>query len=452
MALFLSDAASFATSALVAQRACAAMFTTPTLPGFAEGVSWGSGTAMLFFGLAIYLSSLGRYTQRNPFWSEFRSMIATTLVVSTMLVTMSLLFGIFHQAVVVLLSLLLFPVLATMFSQTTKQLLTLAGVWTVNVVIIGNGQSAADLEKALGSDMSLGFQVVQRVDPTVVMGQASGSKLRSLLDSLHATRLMIAMDGESDIQRSVIQAALRERVPFSITPPPHALPAFTHAAQGFLSHDVLMMSFRDGLRHPFTRTAKAVFDVSVATILLILGAPLMLLIAGIIRLDGGPALFAHRRVGAGGRSFPCMKFRTMVVNGEAVLADVLANDPVRAAEWAATQKLTDDPRITRVGAFLRATSLDELPQLFNVLRLEMSLVGPRPIVQSEVAFYGPNIAQYYATRPGLTGLWQVSGRSDTTYEQRVHLDVWYVNNWSFWNDVAVLMKTIPAVMSRAGAR
>jgi undecaprenyl-phosphate galactose phosphotransferase len=407
---------------------------------------------MLFFGLAIYLSSLGRYTQRNPFWSEFRSMIATTLVVSTMLVTMSLLFGIFHQAVVVLLSLLLFPVLATMFSQTTKQLLTLAGVWTVNVVIIGNGQSAADLEKALGSDMSLGFQVVQRVDPTVVMGQASGSKLRSLLDSLHATRLMIAMDGESDIQRSVIQAALRERVPFSITPPPHALPAFTHAAQGFLSHDVLMMSFRDGLRHPFTRTAKAVFDVSVATILLILGAPLMLLIAGMIRLDGGPALFAHRRVGAGGRSFPCMKFRTMVVNGEAVLADVLANDPVRAAEWAATQKLTDDPRITRVGAFLRATSLDELPQLFNVLRLEMSLVGPRPIVQSEVAFYGPNIAQYYATRPGLTGLWQVSGRSDTTYEQRVHLDVWYVNNWSFWNDVAVLMKTIPAVMSRAGAR
>jgi lipopolysaccharide/colanic/teichoic acid biosynthesis glycosyltransferase len=142
----------------------------------------------------------------------------------------------------------------------------------------------------------------------------------------------------------------------------------------------------------------------------------------------------------------------MVVDADRVLADALSKDPDLAAEWEASRKLRDDPRITPVGRFLRRTSLDELPQLINVLRLEMSLVGPRPIVDSEIALYGPDIGQYYATRPGLTGLWQVSGRSDTSYERRVQLDVWYVNNWTLWHDFAVLLKTIPVVLGREGAR
>ena len=122
-----------------------------------------------------------------------------------------------------------------------------------------------------------------------------------------------------------------------------------------------------------------------------------------------------------------------------------------AAEWAASRKLSQDPRVTPVGRLLRKTSLDELPQLLNVLRLNMSLVGPRPIVESEIPLYGEHIAHYYAVRPGLTGLWQVSGRSNTSYERRVQLDVWYVNNWSMWHDVAVLLKTLPAVLRHQGA-
>jgi undecaprenyl-phosphate galactose phosphotransferase len=163
-------------------------------------------------------------------------------------------------------------------------------------------------------------------------------------------------------------------------------------------------------------------------------------------------LFAHRRIGAGGRHFYCLKFRTMVVNADQVLQQILATDPERAAEWRATHKLRDDPRVTRLGKLLRQMSLDEVPQLLNVIRLEMSLVGPRPIVDSEIAHYGEDIAHYYALRPGLTGLWQVSGRSDTSYARRVRLDVWYVNNWTIWHDLAVLLKTIPAVLRREGAR
>jgi undecaprenyl-phosphate galactose phosphotransferase len=197
---------------------------------------------------------------------------------------------------------------------------------------------------------------------------------------------------------------------------------------------------------------KLTIDVVVAALALVVASPLFLILAAVSRLDGGPVLFAHRRVGVGGRPFRCLKFRTMVVDSDRVLDEALARAPILAAEWAATRKLIDDPRVTRVGRFLRKTSLDELPQLINVLRLEMSLVGPRPIVESEVPLYGDAIAQYHATRPGITGLWQVSGRSDTSYAKRVQLDVWYVNNWTVWNDIAVLLKTIPAVLGRRGAR
>jgi undecaprenyl-phosphate galactose phosphotransferase len=213
----------------------------------------------------------------------------------------------------------------------------------------------------------------------------------------------------------------------------------------------MLLSFRDGLSRPLARITKITFDVLMAALLLAVLSPLFLALTVVIRRDGGPTLFAHKRVGMRRRPFGCLKFRTMVVDADRVLAETLARDPVLLTEWVTTRKLSDDPRVTRVGHFLRKTSLDELPQLINVLRLEMSLVGPRPIVESEIPLYGEDIAQYYATRPGLTGLWQVSGRSNITYARRVQLDVWYVNNWTIWHDIVVLLKTIPAVLGREGA-
>ena len=196
---------------------------------------------------------------------------------------------------------------------------------------------------------------------------------------------------------------------------------------------------------------KGVMDVFLGALLLALTAPCFLAIMAVSSLDGGPIFFAHRRVGIGGRPFHCLKFRTMVVDSDRVLEEALAQDPLMAAEWTSSRKLNRDPRVTAIGRFLRKTSLDELPQLINVLRRDMSLVGPRPIVENEVHLYGENIAQYYAIRPGLTGLWQISGRSSISYGRRVELDTWYVNNRTIWRDLAVLLKTVPVVLRRQGA-
>ncbi len=193
------------------------------------------------------------------------------------------------------------------------------------------------------------------------------------------------------------------------------------------------------------------FDILAALVLLIAAAPLMLLIAVLVRLDGGPALFRHRRVGAGGAPFQCLKFRTMVLDAESALNSLLARDAAARAEWEAEFKLRNDPRITRLGRFLRKSSLDELPQLFNVLAGQMSLVGPRPIVYQEIARYSTRITDYYACRPGITGLWQVSGRNDVSYEERVTLDSRYARQWSFARDLVILAQTIGVVLRRAGA-
>jgi Undecaprenyl-phosphate galactose phosphotransferase WbaP len=208
---------------------------------------------------------------------------------------------------------------------------------------------------------------------------------------------------------------------------------------------------RAPVARPGQSTIKSAFDFAAAAVLLVLLLPVLVLLGVLIRLDGGPAMFTHRRVGTGGRCFQCLKFRSMVLDSDAALARLLRDDPAAAKEWAATRKLRSDPRITRIGRILRKTSLDELPQLINVLRGEMSLVGPRPIVEEEINRYGDQIRYYMAARPGMTGLWQVSGRSETTYDERVRLDVRYVREWSLWQDIAILLKTVLVVIQRRGA-
>jgi lipopolysaccharide/colanic/teichoic acid biosynthesis glycosyltransferase len=205
-------------------------------------------------------------------------------------------------------------------------------------------------------------------------------------------------------------------------------------------------------RKAFFPIAKRALDIIGAGLGLVLLSPLFLIVALMLRADGGPAFFAHQRVGRGGKLFGCLKFRSMVIDSQAQLEALLASDPAARAEWEATRKLKNDPRITRIGRFLRSTSLDELPQLINVLRGEMSLVGPRPVQEAEIdRYYGASAAHYMAVRPGITGLWQVSGRSETSYESRVALDVAYVSRPSLLADLSILLRTPVAVVSRRGA-
>ena len=193
-------------------------------------------------------------------------------------------------------------------------------------------------------------------------------------------------------------------------------------------------------------------DVCVAALLLVFLSPLLLVVALCIRLeDSGPALFGHVRIGRNGKPFRCLKFRSMHLDADQRLIEHLASDEAARLEWALTQKLRADPRVTKIGRFLRKSSLDELPQFMNVLRREMSLVGPRPIVPAEVSRYGHRFGNYCSVLPGITGLWQVSGRNDVSYRRRVAMDVVYARHRCVSLYVRVLLMTLPAVMRSRGA-
>jgi Undecaprenyl-phosphate galactose phosphotransferase WbaP len=423
-------------------------FTIQTLPG---GLPALREIAVLFVVLIGYLAVQGRYSNRIPFWTEAKVVFCASACAVAAELTVALLNSDLASRMPGVAVLALFPVCALLANRLTKNVLSQIGVWALPIVVIGDGPGAAAAEAALKSDRSLGYEIVGRVDPSTAMA-ASGPRLLPLLDRYNGSSLLLALDGDQAVQRDVIDCALRERVPFAIAPQPHVLPSCAWEATRLFSQDAVLLSFRPGLSRRVPRIVKSVIDMSVAAILLVVTSPIFLIVALLGRLEGGPIFFAHRRVGAEGRAFYCLKFRTMVVDADRVLKETLANNPAQAAEWEATQKLSDDPRITAIGKILRKTSLDELPQLINVLRREMSLVGPRPIVESEVRFYGDDIAHYYGARPGVTGLWQVSGRSNTSYARRVQLDVWYVTNWTVWLDITVLLKTLPAVLRREGAR
>lgn len=197
--------------------------------------------------------------------------------------------------------------------------------------------------------------------------------------------------------------------------------------------------------------AKRVLDVVGAIVLALVFLPLILAIAILMRHEEGSIIFRHRRVGRNGRMFECLKFRTMVPNADQVLRELLERDPKMKAEWVQDHKLRCDPRVTRLGRFLRRTSLDELPQLWNVIRGEMSLVGPRPVIREELLRYGRNVRTYLCAKPGITGLWQVKGRNDTDYRRRVVLDTYYVRNQNLLLDLYILVKTTRVVLGGSGA-
>ena len=197
---------------------------------------------------------------------------------------------------------------------------------------------------------------------------------------------------------------------------------------------------------------KRAVDLPLAVVALMILSPLILMVALAVWVTSpGPVLFGHKRIGLGGRPFRCWKFRTMVTNGDEMLEQHFEENPEARREWQDARKLKNDPRVTRLGAALRAYSLDELPQLINVLRGDMSLVGPRPVVTDELEQYGPAASHYLRARPGITGLWQVSGRNDVSYDARVRMDVAYVDRWSLGGDFVIMLNTIPAALTAKGS-
>lgn len=202
---------------------------------------------------------------------------------------------------------------------------------------------------------------------------------------------------------------------------------------------------------PLSRSLKRLTDIGGAIAGLLLFSPAFLILFLLIPRDGGPALYGHTRIGKNGKAFKCWKFRSMHPTAARDLQTLLDHDPEARKAWEGARKFESDPRITKLGAFIRKTSLDEIPQFYNILKGDMSLVGPRPVTRTEIHRYGPYAKDYTSVKPGLTGLWQVSGRNDLSYDHRTHLDSRYVRQWTWRMDVGILLKTVFVVFTRRGA-
>ncbi len=409
-------------------------------------------SSLVSAGLLLWFANSRHYSVRMPFWMETQKIIsaagfallvdgflqfASKQDVSRLLIILSWIFA-------------GFAIIGT--RAVTRKIANRKEIFQIPTLLIGAGATAQQTKTAIESSPEMGYKITAQVKNLPEAFLQAGGSWKSLCESHKAQHVIVALDGK-DLQgtEKIMEKLSRESVSFSVAPPVQNLPVTGMVSQYFLNNNTMLLTHSRGIEQHIPQIAKRTVDIIVSGTALILLSPIMLVIAAFVRLDGGSSFFGHKRLGRGGKIFPCLKFRTMVMNGDKVLKEYLQNNPEAEVEWKATQKLQNDPRVTRLGKFLRSTSIDELPQLINVLRGDMSLVGPRPIVKDEVAHYSHDIAHYYSVRPGVTGLWQVSGRNDVSYTQRVQMDSWYVRNWSLWHDVAIICKTFPAVFKRSGA-
>ena len=421
-------------------------------------------TALLWLGMVAE-----HYSRRRPFWDEFSESVRILATIFLLACTVSFLARIDVARGTLLLvwgsALALIPT----GRFVTRGWLRRLGRWERPALIVGVGGNAVEAVDALRSEANLGYRVTafvrsglpdEQEAPSLarhglpVLGAAvpTLSEVVAVLSAQGNAQIVVAVESLSTSEAALLIQALSLRFGnIHVIPTIRGLPLFGTSLSHFFRHEVLFLTLRNSLQQRGVQVLKRLFDIAGSGLLLFLLSPVLLVLGAMVMREGGQPLFAHARIGRGGQPFPCLKFRSMRRDSAQALEQLLARDPAARAEWESEFKLKVDPRITPIGHFLRRTSLDELPQLWNVLCGEMSLVGPRPIIAEELARYGDQVDLYLNVRPGMTGLWQVSGRNDINYEERVALDTWYVQNWSLWYDIAILFKTIEVVLQRRGA-
>jgi Undecaprenyl-phosphate galactose phosphotransferase WbaP len=386
--------------------------------------------------------------------------LGTTLVVGMFVASQFLQHGFpAHATKLLAAAWLLMLVAAPSCRSIARRLCARQEWWGQRALILGSGRAGMNMYRYLQSRPWLGLHPVGVVDDCRASGAASDEPY--FLGSFSATPSIARRRGlswavvampersRSDILR-VVELFTRDFPHVLVVPDMEGLPSLLTCAHECGGMSVLRVDER--LLLPMPQCVKRLMDLT----LIVVAAPLLLpciaVVAAMVKVSSpGPVFYRHQRIGRGGRRFFAWKFRSMVKNADQVLASYLADNPNYRAEWERDHKLRKDPRVTRVGEFLRKTSLDELPQLWNVVRNEMSLVGPRPIVEAEISKYSERFQFYTKVAPGITGLWQISGRNDTTYGERVDLDAYYVRNWSAWLDLIILACTIRVVLFRDGA-
>lgn len=404
------------------------------------------------------------YDRNLPFWDEARKMVKSTSLASITLMAIVTLgkMGDIVSRIVLLglwsLSLFIFP-LCRLWG---KKILYKTGIWGERVLILGAGSAGRLVMNGLQREKHMGYDVVgfldddeQKIGKTISDMKVFGkvNDFSKFIKEMDIKTVIIAIPSLPPERLATLTAGVQGEVTNTmVIPDLKGIALLNTDLLHLFREELFLMNIKNNLKSPINRLLKTIFDVMFSILLLPILIPIIAVLGFIIKMESpGPAIYAHERVGRNGKPFKCYKFRTMQRDAEERLKEILENDEEIRNEWEKSWKLKEDPRITRIGHFLRKTSLDELPQILNVLKGEMSLVGPRPYLPREKESIGGNLRVICSANPGITGLWQVSGRSNTNYRYRVKLDSWYIMNWSLWLDIAILFKTIRVVIKAEGA-
>ena len=467
LVLALADALAFVVTAAIfrwGHQVPALVFFQGTPP---HDVAIQIDVYVVLAGLFIVTRYLaGDYSRRLLFWDGARLTSKALLITSIPDIFLLAAGHEIYSPFSILGSWLFLTVAVPVFRQGARKALSSLGLWSIPSALIGDGSRSQEIYNALSTSLSLGFELraimntdsshaplrhLSRLEHGVVSNPQEA--VHRVLQSGCEQAVIAAEDMQNSLFADITQAFLEADIGVAIIPSLRRLPLAGLTTSLFFGKDIMLLQVRNNSRQLSKRFAKRSFDIFGSIGLLAVLSPLFAAVAlSIKRHDGGPVFYAHKRIGRGGHAFGCLKFRTMAVDADARLARWKVENPALYEEFLQTFKLRDDPRVTGPGKWLRRTSLDELPQLINVLRGEMSLVGPRPVVERELKeYYGPAAQLYSRVRPGMTGLWQVSGRSNTSYSERVTYDEWYILNRTFWYDMVILLQTAWIVVTGKGA-
>jgi Undecaprenyl-phosphate galactose phosphotransferase WbaP len=410
--------------------------------------------AVLALGLVAARAVLGLYPAigMSAFDELTRSTRATFLVVAGLLLA-GLLYGADAASQWTILTAgAVFAVATPVLRSLTRHVFSQFSWWRQPILVFETGPGARHVCEHFEKHPDLGLEpVLVRHDLHDNGAFHSHSQIGHLAAKHRAVCAAVPLNGASGPRTEALLRECANTFPHLLVVPDMKGMLTTSAAVANLGGLVGVRGGKNLLK-PAPRVAKRLVDAALALLITLLCLPICVVIALAVKLTSrGPIFYGQQRVGQDRRPFLAWKFRTMRPNADEILAEYLATNPELREEWEKDHKLKDDPRVTTVGRFLRRTSLDELPQLWNILSGEMSLVGPRPIVEAEAEKYGPDFGRYLSVPPGLTGLWQVSGRNRTTYEERIRLDAHYVENWSLMFDTYILARTVKAVLTGDGA-
>ncbi len=427
---------------------------------------------MALCGVILFLFfNKGHYTSRMPWWSQVQFIVKVMVAAFLGFGFVSFTLKLEYSSLITLINFLTASALVISLRFGLIYIKNLIPGWRIPAVLIGDYTTVTDALYAFAADGSTGYNVTAVLFSDVTEDSVTVDNLpkkyrditiegkgHDYVDFMHAHKekfhIVSIENFRGDNRDRVTKTLYDIGIAHALIPSFSRMSLYDTRPQYFFGHDVMLLNTKPYIYSPFGRTAKRLMDIALAGIALLFIVPILTIMSVFIKLEGqgGSLFYGGYRIGRGGKKFRCWKFRTMEPNSDHLLEEYLDSDPKIRSYWEKYRKLDHDPRVTtRTARLVRKASLDEVPQLWNVLIGDMSIVGPRPILEDEIELYGDILHEYKLVRPGITGLWQVSGRNAVSFARRVYWDSWYVRNWTLWSDIVIIIKTIKVVLTRHGA-